>query len=122
MSRKTKKDTRDRLGYHIEWRRKYPERYLLSNARKRAEKKGIPFDIDENDIIIPDRCPVFGVELCYGSRNYHGSAPSLERIDPTKGYVKGNIAVISHRANNLKGDATIEELQAIISWLRKVKK
>jgi hypothetical protein len=47
-------------------------------------------------------------------------SPSLDRIDPKKGYVKGNVAVISYKANRIKQDATPEELEAVASWLRSV--
>ncbi len=44
-------------------------------------------------------------------------SPSLDRIDSTKGYTKGNIWVISNRANTLKNDATLSELKLLVERL-----
>ena len=95
----------------------YPQRALLSQAKGRAKKCGIPFDLELSDIVIPDRCPVIGIEL---KRNPNGSgpipsSPSLDRIVPSFGYTKGNVRVISHRANTLKSDATLLELTQILA-------
>lgn len=89
-------------------------------ARQRARASGAPFEITKADIVIPERCPVLDIELSGGIGKLHAGSPTLDRIDPTKGYVKGNIAVISHRANRLKNNATLRELEAIAEWVRKV--
>jgi len=46
------------------------------------------------------------------------NVPSVDRIDPTKGYIKGNVEVISWRANHLKNNATVEELEAIVNYMK----
>jgi len=91
---------------------------MLTCARRRAKVAGLPFNLTVGDIIIPEYCPVLGIKLEPGSKKYHAASPSLDRIVPEKGYVKGNVAVISFRANRLKGDGTIEELERVISWLK----
>lgn len=83
-------------------------------ARHRAKTKGLPFDIEVNDIIIPSSCPVFGTMFI---KNNHQLAPSLDRIDPVKGYVKGNVAVISNRANMLKGNASADDIKKLHDYL-----
>lgn len=87
------------------------EGYLHSIAKNRAKRKGLDFDIEVSDIIIPERCPYLDIPL---TRTWYegkvGSNPSLDRIDNTKGYVKGNVQVISNRANRMKVDASLEEL------------
>ena len=103
------------------WRSKHPERVLLNNAKSRAKGKGFEFSIEESDIVIPETCPVLGIPLV----SYHGEGkkgwgckpdtPTLDRIDNTKGYIKGNIWVISWRANRIKSDATIEELELLVA-------
>lgn len=93
---------------------KYPERTLWKAARKRSKAYGTKFNLTESDIVIPKVCPVLGIILRTGNRNYNKySSPSLERITPRKGYVRGNVIVISWRANNLRKDATVEELKKL---------
>ncbi len=93
-----------------------PQRTLWELAYQRARVKNIPFNIEVSDIFIPKFCPVLGILLVIGNRGQGYDSPSLDRIIPELGYVKGNIAVISWRANNLKRDATLEELKAVVSW------
>lgn len=90
------------------------ESRLWNAARFRANKKGIPFSIAISDIVIPRRCPILGIPMIHNTM----SAPSLDRIRPEEGYVPGNIVVMSRRANYLKSDATIKELEAVVRFLR----
>ena len=104
--------------------RRSPEKYIIIRARKRAKLKGYDFNIDESDIVIPKRCPLLGIELINGigggtQGEMRSHFASLDRIDSSKGYVKGNVWVISYRANRLKTDATLEELELITKNLRK---
>lgn len=107
----------------IEWSPQTWLRAALNHARHRAKKRGIAFDIDPADIEIPTRCPVFGQPLEFlrgrgrGPRTNHWS-PSLDRTNNSLGYVKGNVRVISQRANALKSDATISELENLLEYLR----
>ena len=94
-----------------------PRMRMFYAAKDRSKKSGIEFDITVDDIIIPDVCPVLGIEI-KKSEDRHAcpNSPSLDRRDSTKGYVKGNVFVISWRANKLKGDATPEELALILKY------
>lgn len=92
------------------------KKILYSNAKQRAKKSNIEFTISKNDIIIPDNCPVFGFPLKRENKETWHSAPSLDRIDNTKGYTKENVVVVSRRANILKKDATIQELIQIAKY------
>jgi hypothetical protein len=83
---------------------------MLSNSRQRAKKAGLEHTITINDIIIPDYCPVLGTKLDIGDRKKHGNAPSIDRIDNSRGYTKENIMIVSNRLNMLKNDATLDEL------------
>lgn len=83
---------------------------MFTAAKYRAEQKGIEFDIDIDDIIIPDKCPILECDFVYGTSNNYSYSPSLDRIDNSKGYIKGNIQVISSKANTMKNSATQEEL------------
>lgn len=68
------------------------------------------------DISIPEFCPVLGLRLQHGSGKATDASPSLDRIDNTKGYVQGNVMVVSNRANLLKRDATPDELQRLAAF------
>jgi len=89
---------------------------LLGGARKRAKLFGIPLEIGLSDIVIPERCPVLGIALVRGDRPTPAS-PSLDRIDPRRGYVPGNVQVISTRANRMKSDASLAELRLFARWV-----
>lgn len=91
-------------------RRKFPEIEMLRRAEKRAAQLKIDFSLTAPPPI-PERCPVLGLRLTPGGRRSNTS-PSLDRLDPGRGYVDGNVRVISDRANRLKGDRTLAELQA----------
>ena len=93
-----------------------PRKNLLKWAKNRAKKKGIAFNLDLEDIEIPDRCPVLGLPLALAHDRPNGCSPSLDRIDPAKGYTKGNVQVVSYRANRLKADASLLELCAVASY------
>ena len=107
-----------RRKWEKEWKIKYneynPQKKLFWTAKARAKRKRLEFDITEEDIVIPEVCPYLGipfiVQACRGTpRN---SIMSLDRIDSTKGYIKGNIEVISWLANTMKNSATEEQLVA----------
>jgi hypothetical protein len=91
---------------------------LLYSAKKRAKEKNIDFNLTADDIFIPEYCPALGIKL-QSVQGVTGSdcSPSLDRIDNSKGYIKGNVAVISFRANTLKNSATSEELRKIANFL-----
>lgn len=83
---------------------------LYDQAKSRAKKKGIFFNIEVKDLIIPKFCPALGIEIIPGKGRAWANSPSLDRIDPLKGYERDNIVVVSHKANTMKQDATIEEI------------
>ena len=94
-------------------------RFKLTQVAANAKHRGKEFSIKLQDVQLPDRCPVLGIPLDYGWPITNlWAVPSIDRIDNTKGYVPGNVIVMSHRANKLKGDATKEEtLRAAEFWL-----
>lgn len=94
---------------------------MLNAARERAKQSGYACTITVADIVIPEFCPLLGIKL---ERNRGGhvrpSSPSLDKIKPELGYVPGNVWVISHRANSLKNNATLQELQTLVERLARV--
>lgn len=95
---------------------KNPVRKILQCARSRAKKYGLEFNLEASDIIVPVTCPVLGIAIACSNAGFSDSSPTLDRIDNSLGYVKGNVAVISWRANRIKCDATPEELAAIARY------
>lgn len=91
------------------------EKVLLANAKVRALKNNLDFNIEIEDILIPKICPLLEIPIVIGnSISERDSSPSLDRIDNTKGYVKGNIRVISNLANSIKRDLSRDQLQTFI--------
>ncbi len=90
----------------------------VRRANKRAAEKGLPFGVKVSDVEWPEVCPVLGLRLDYGrwGGGTMSNRPSLDRIDPAKGYVPGNVHVISFRANTLKSNATPAELRAVAEY------
>ena len=101
------------------WENSHTEQRILYRVKSRAKKAGIPFNIGISDIVIPDVCPILGIKLVLTNqgKGYHTNSPSLDRINPTLGYIKGNVRVISARANLLKNDATSHEIHLILADL-----
>ena len=97
--------------------RRNPQQRMWSVSRIRARDKGFAFEITPKDIVIPECCPIFGVVLVRHFGGHKGKEganhPTVDRIDPSKGYIPGNIWVISYRANAIKNDATPAELRQI---------
>lgn len=84
------------------------ERYLYNKVRNRCKHSGREFTINLEDIIIPSTCPLLNVSFDLMNENL---CPSLDRIDNTKGYIQGNVWVISTLANRMKSTATLEQLE-----------
>jgi hypothetical protein len=101
---------------------KNPEKSMLYSSKFRAKKNNVEFTITKDDINIPLICPVLRqplVKECIegGKTGPKGNSPSIDRIDNSKGYIPGNIQVISNKANTMKSSATPEELINFALWV-----
>lgn len=96
-----------------QWRKDNPEKQMLRGVKKRVREKGYAMDIDLSDITIPNTCPILNIPLILGGGD---NAPTLDRINNSRGYVKGNVHVISYRANRFKSDGTLEEMILLGKW------
>lgn len=96
------------------WRLKNPRQFLLGQARCRARERGLECTITLEDIIIPDKCPVFNTPITLGKDRKN--SPSLDRVDNTKGYIPGNVQVISYLANRMKSNCTTEQLWQLYQY------
>ena len=87
---------------------------MLAAAKCRAKKNGLEFNVTIDDITIPDICPISHITIRRNTgRGGTQHSPSLDRIDNSKGYIKGNVAVISNRANMRKSDMSLEEIERL---------
>ena len=105
--------------HKVLWLKARPKLRMVTLAKHRAKRDGVPFDITVDDFEIPELCPVFKIPLVRGTGigGSHAASPTLDRIIPALGYVKENVVVISKRANAIKHDATSAELRTVADWL-----
>lgn len=96
------------------WRSENVAKALLKSARYGAQTRGLEFSITLDDIAVPERCPVFGFEFTIGMKR--STSASIDRIDNTKGYIHGNVVVVSVKANHVKSDCSIDELRKLVSF------
>jgi len=90
---------------------KSPEYRIWYRAKDNAKKRNFEFNLDIEDIIIPDLCPYLDVPLITDfNENHNNNYYSIDRIDSKKGYIKGNVQIISNLANTMKNSATKEQL------------
>ena len=91
--------------------------YIIRNSKYCAKRRGIYFDLKYTDFELPEYCPILGIKIEYGAGS-DGNAPnhaSLDRIDNTKGYIPGNVMIVSRLANAMKNEASFEQLQSFIT-------
>ena len=92
---------------------------LYVETKSRARASGIEFNLDKEDVFIPEFCPVTGQKLFADISGRTYNTPTVDRKDPNKGYVKGNVFVISWIANRIKSDQSDPELfEAIARYIR----
>jgi len=113
--------TREKLRKRAKRTRKRdPLGSLLRGAKAAAKTKGFKFNLTRDDLDLPSHCPVFGTKLKpqkRGSKRF-GDAPSVDRIDSTRGYTRGNCVIISRHANCVKSYGTAEDHERIAKWMR----
>ncbi len=97
---------------------KDPRHRMFSSAKARARDENFPFNLELDDIIIPEICPALGIKIQKSSGKPTDSSPSIDKIIPELGYVKGNVKVISYRANAIKRDASLDELEKIAMYVK----
>lgn len=98
---------------------------LLRDKKSRAKSKGIEFTLKVSNVHFPKLCPVLGLRLDYsrGTKGYvRRNSPSFDRINPTKGYTPSNTIVVSHLANTIKNNATIEELVSVARFYQQLRR
>ena len=121
-------DTTKRRNANPALFREYRKRYLtkhplyttLHNARARSKDKGLPkcnLTLEYlEQLHVPVVCPVLGLKIDSSKRE---TSLSLDRVIPSFGYVQGNVQFISMKANRMKQETSIEELELLLEYLKK---
>lgn len=121
-------EKRDENMMDYAWRLKK----LCQMAKSRASKKEREFDITPEYLIElwaeqDGRCAISGIEieLQYsdnGGPHKHG--PSLDRIDSSMGYTKGNVRIVTYHVNtalsNFGEEALMELAEQIVQQSRSI--
>lgn len=114
---------------HLRWRMSQ----AIKNS-KRSHNRGITHKTFENDLdidylisIFPEdwRCPVLGIDMEFGGGNKSegkDNSPSLDRINPKKGYLKGNVHWLSNKVNRMKSDQTLEKVIKLGNWAERIQR
>lgn len=99
--------------------RKFVVSRMFRAAKWRAKRDNLEFSITEDDIILPECCPISGIQLKLSVLGPDSRASySLDRIDNSKGYVKSNIRVISKEANSIKSSKSLEFFERLVSYMK----
>jgi predicted DNA-binding protein YlxM (UPF0122 family) len=93
------------------------QRQKFRNKKAQAQQKGQEFSIPFGKLTWPKYCPVLGIELNYFAEKTEEASPSFDKVDPSKGYIEGNVAIISWRANRIKNDGSAEEHRKIALYI-----
>lgn len=96
------------------------KKQMIRAAKYRAKKQKVPFSLSFDDFSIPEYCPVLGIKIVKARGRFTGNSPSLDKFIPKIGYTKRNVQVISHRANMLKWDASVEEIEKLACYMRRI--
>jgi len=83
---------------------------LIRVTKKRSIDNNLPFNITIEDIVIPDFCPILGIPIKRSDKYQSNNSPSIDKFIPELGYVKGNVWIVSAKANRLKSNLNKEEL------------
>lgn len=103
-----------------EWRKSAVYEAMRQKFRsKKHNNSKYEWNLNFGDLTFPTHCPILGIELDYfAEEKYQENSPSFDRVDSSKGYVTGNVVIVSWRANRIKNDGTAEEHQKIANFMR----
>lgn len=102
--------------YNKAYWKKFPEKYKLKRLKAIAKRKNLDFNLTEEDIFVPEVCPILGIPIVSSTISWSSNNPSVDRVDNSKGYVKGNVRVISFKANSLKSNLSLQEIENLYKY------
>jgi hypothetical protein len=108
---KNKKKTVDDIVMNRKYR-------MIASAKRRSKKHNVIFELTLDSFDIPEFCPVLGIKLSLKNKTVQSNSPTLDKFIPNLGYVEGNVAVISHKANVMKSNATVHEVEKLLTWMK----
>lgn len=114
--RKYQKQAEKQCLHQKKQRKLDPVTYIYRQVKSRSKRLGIDFNLDKEDIVIPEYCPILLIKLEVGDGRIMNNSPSLDRVDNTKGYIKGNVRVISFKANRCKSNLTNDEIRRLYEY------
>lgn len=90
----------------------------FTRKKQNAKNSKWSWEITKQDVVFPMVCPILGITIDWFTEYRTDNSPSFDRIDPTKGYIPGNVVICSWRANRIKNNGTAEEHEKIALFLR----
>lgn len=96
-------------------------RRLVGAAKRRSEKKRLQFSLTVEDILPlleAGVCQVTGIEFVFeAGKGTNPYSPTIDRIDSSRGYVRGNVQVVIHMYNACKNEWSEE---AVLEFARRL--
>ena len=92
---------------------------LLKRLQQSAKSRNIEFTLtcsDLNNLSFPITCPILGIPLKWHQGKPEEDSYSFDRIDSSKGYIPGNIQIMSFKANRAKNNLTEQELKKFSTY------
>jgi hypothetical protein len=115
------KHTKNSIKRQREWtvwaRENNPKLLMLRRTQNSARTRKIECTISVDDFNLPKYCPLLGIKLVLNIGRPKGNSPSMDRIDNDKGYIPGNVCVISKEANRMKSNLTKESLEKLLDYI-----
>ena len=103
----------------------YRLRKLVEQAKARSKRNNLEFELTLDNVLdlYPEdnKCPVFKFDLSFNSNGrggYRENSPSIDRIDSNKGYTLDNVQIISTKANILKSNASLQDIEALYNFMK----
>ena len=118
---------KDRVGCPLysnkrkELHKKDPRIRIFSGLRARAKKKNLECNLESYKDLpkVPKYSPIFNIPLFVGVGVSTDNSPTLDRIDNNKGYIKGNLQIISRKANQMKSNGNFKDIEMLYKYIKK---
>lgn len=100
------------------WKEYEAARPVSEKLFRSMKNRKIAYEISPEDIVVPDTCPICESKMQVSTtRGGNSRSPTLDKVVPDKGYVKGNVAVICKYCNSLKGAGSAEDHRRIAAYI-----